>query len=147
MIMRCPPFALLENGRSPRVSSRRCRSRATARPESLVRRGAPGATATPATPGSRIRPESPKAPLLYDFDLGSAGDPSQRDRDLHLARHARVVELVSVSDSLVWGQLDVRSAERMARTGAEVRERHPVAAADACVHFVDLAGEAVRRKP
>src|SRR5262245_50814436 len=57
-------------------------------------------------------------PLLYDFDLGSAGDPSQRDRDLHLARQARVVELISVSDSLVWGQLDVCSAERMARTGA-----------------------------
>src|SRR5262249_38072087 len=83
-----------------------------------------------------------RQPLLYDFELGSAGDPAQRDRDLHLARHVRVVELVGVSDSLVWGQLDVRSAEGMAPTGAEVRERHPVAASDACVRFMDLAGEA-----
>src|ERR1051326_4583916 len=35
----------------------------------------------------------------------------------------------------------------MAGVGAEVRERHPVAAADARVELVDLAGEAVRREP
>src|SRR5689334_22438970 len=35
----------------------------------------------------------------------------------------------------------------MARAGAEVRERHPVAAADARVELVHLSGEAVGRKP
>jgi hypothetical protein len=35
----------------------------------------------------------------------------------------------------------------MTRAGAEVRERHPVAASDARVHLMDLAREAVRRQP
>src|SRR5262249_41292676 len=35
----------------------------------------------------------------------------------------------------------------MAAAGAEVRERHPISAADARIHLVDLADEAVRREP
>jgi len=44
-------------------------------------------------------------------------------------------------------ELDVRSAEGVAPAGAEVRERHAMAAADACVQVMNLAGEAVRRQP
>src|SRR4030095_14400711 len=46
-------------------------------------------------------------PLLHDLEFGSAVDLAQRDRDLHLARHGRVLELVRVADSLAPRALDV----------------------------------------
>src|SRR5712691_10990413 len=59
----------------------------------------------------------------------------------------RILERVRVPDPLVRRQFDIRAAKDMGRAGAEVGERHPVAAANPRVALVDLAGKSVRREP
>ena len=46
-----------------------------------------------------------------------------------------------------WHELDVLDREGVPLAGREIRERHLVAAADAGIHPMDLAGKAVRREP
>src|SRR5438067_13599792 len=88
-----------------------------------------------------------REPFLHDVQLSSAGHPLQGDRRLHLAGQVRVVELVRVANAFVWHQFEVLSAEGVAASGAKVRERHRVGAADFGVQMVNLARESVRRKP
>src|SRR5262249_25122378 len=85
--------------------------------------------------------------LLYDVQFRPEGDGLQRYGDRHHARQVRIVELVRVAYPFVGDQLEVFAAERMAVAGGEVRERHPVSAADFRVDLMDLAREAVGRKP
>src|SRR5262245_38379385 len=44
--------------------------------------------------------------LLHDIQLGSARDPFQGHRRLHLARQVRIVESVRVANTLVWHQFE-----------------------------------------
>src|SRR5205814_6017692 len=59
----------------------------------------------------------------------------------------RIVELVRVANAFMWHQLEICSAKGMARAGGEVCERHLVGAAGLRLYMVNLAREAVRRKP
>src|SRR6185295_5793633 len=82
----------------------------------------------------------------------AAGMPSdghllERDRRLHLSRQARIVERVGVANALIRHELEIRPVEGVTGARGEVREGHLVRAADLRIDVVDLAGEAVRRKP
>ena len=85
--------------------------------------------------------------LLHDLDFGADRNRPQRHGHLHLAGQVRVVEAVGVDELLIGHEFEVFAAEAVRVTGREVGERHAVAAADAGVDFVDLAGEAVGRQP
>src|SRR5690606_27190700 len=80
---------------------------------------------------------------LLDAQLDAAKRFLQLDHDLHLAGHARVVELVRVLDALVLHEPRVDDREAVAAAGAEILERHAVAAAFAQVELAHGADEAV----
>src|SRR5690606_35176004 len=84
---------------------------------------------------------------LLDLQVGARDALLQPDGDLHLAGQLRAVEGVGVVDQRVLDQLDELHRERVARTGAEVGERHAVAAADARLEFMHRRSKAVGRKP
>ena len=84
---------------------------------------------------------------LRDAQLGAAQHRLQCDRHLQQAGQVGVVEAVGVAESWSGTSLQVLAAEGMAVAAAEVVERHAEAAADARVHLLHLAGEAVRRQP
>ncbi len=86
-------------------------------------------------------------PLLDDVQLGATRHLAQADGGAHFTGQVRIVEAVRVLDALVRDQFAVLAAEGVRVAGREVRERHLVGAADACVHVVDLAREAIWRKP
>jgi hypothetical protein len=65
----------------------------------------------------------------------------------HHARQVGIVEAVGMPDALERHQLQVLATEGMRVAGGEVGEGHPVAAADARIEVLHLAGEAVRRQP
>jgi len=85
--------------------------------------------------------------FLRDVQFGTAEDLLQGDRRDHFTGKTRVVELVRVAEKFVWLEFEIPSAERMARSGAEIGERHFVNATDLRVHLVNFGGEAIRRKP
>src|SRR6185312_4984124 len=84
--------------------------------------------------------------LLRDAHLRADRYLLDVDRRRHGAGRA-AIEDVRVADALAGDQLQPLAAERMARPGGEVRERHLVAAAHARVDRVDLAREAIRGQP
>src|SRR5881394_3749454 len=86
-------------------------------------------------------------PFLDDTHLRADGHLLERDRGLHLAGQARVVELVGMANAFIRHELEIRAAEGVTGAGGEVREGHLVGAADLRIDMVNLAGEAVRRKP
>ena len=59
----------------------------------------------------------------------------------------RVVEPFRIANELVRHQLLVRATERVTVPRCEVGKRHPESAADLGVQVMDLAREAVGRKP
>jgi hypothetical protein len=63
----------------------------------------------------------------------------ERYRRLHFSGQIRVVEFVSVADAFVWRSLNILATERVTLLGGEVRERHPVSAADFCLDVMNLA--------
>ena len=85
--------------------------------------------------------------FLHDVDFRSAGHFLEGDRYLHLAGQVRVVECVRVADAFVRHQFEIGSTEGMTLLGGKIRERHPVATADTGIDLVNLAREAMRRKP
>jgi hypothetical protein len=85
--------------------------------------------------------------FLRDVDLGPAGYLLQGHRRLHLSGQVRILELVRVTDARVRHQFEIGAAKRVTVAGAEIRERHPVRAADLGLQVMNLAGKAMRRKP
>ncbi len=85
--------------------------------------------------------------FLHDIQLDADRHLLDRHGRLHLARQVRVVEAVRVAQALVRDQLQELPAKRVALARREVLERHLVAAADARLDAVHLAGKAVRRQP
>src|SRR5207249_2173833 len=73
--------------------------------------------------------------------------PLSGSQYLNKARQIGIVETISISDTLVGHDLQIFSAERMARIRGEIRERHPECAANLRVEMVNLAGEAIGRQP
>src|SRR5262245_13324920 len=65
---------------------------------------------------------------LHDAQFRSAGNALQGDRRLHLPGQVRILEPVGVANALVWRQLTIFAPEGVTAAGAEIRERHPVAA-------------------
>src|SRR3954447_25020017 len=84
---------------------------------------------------------------LFDVDLGSDRNRFQGYGDLDDAGQIGIVETIGVADTLVGHDLQIFSAERMARVRGEIRKRHPECAANLRFKMVDLAGEAVGRQP
>ncbi len=85
--------------------------------------------------------------FLRDIQFGSAEYLPQRNRRLHFSGQVWIVEFVRVADAFVGRQFMISSAERVALSGAEIRERHLVGAADFRVQVMDLARESIWRKP
>src|SRR5262249_28874110 len=71
----------------------------------------------------------------------------QRHGRLHFPGKVRILERVRMANAFVGHQLEISSAERVALAGREVREGHPVCPADLGIDVMNLASEAVRRKP
>src|SRR2546425_2506597 len=86
-------------------------------------------------------------PFLDYVHLSTAGHLLQRYRRLHFSGEVRVVEFVRVANVFMWHQFKIFSAEGVAVACREVREGHSVGAADFGIYVVNLAREAVRRKP
>src|SRR2546425_3510457 len=86
-------------------------------------------------------------PFLDYVHLSTAGHLLQRYRRLHFSGEVRVVEFVRVANAFMWHQFKIFSAEGVAVACGEVREGHPVGAADFGIYVVNLAREAVRWKP
>jgi hypothetical protein len=82
-------------------------------------------------------------PLL----LEGPADPFEADGHLDFSREVWVIEAVCIPNELMWHQFHVASAERVALAIGEVRERHPMSAANGRFHIMNLAGEAVRGQP
>jgi len=85
--------------------------------------------------------------FLNHMQLGAAGDRLQSDGDVHLTGKVGIVEAIGVTKAFVRDQFLINGGERMAVTGAEVGERHSVAATDSSVHMMNFAGEAIGRQP
>src|SRR5215208_3185403 len=68
--------------------------------------------------------------LLHNVDLGAADDGLERHRHLDFARQVGIVESVRVAQALAGHELQIFSAERMARARGEIAERHLESAAD-----------------
>jgi hypothetical protein len=66
---------------------------------------------------------------------------------MHLSRQVGIIKLVGIPDPHTRGKLNVFAPERMTLACTKVRKRHSVTATDTCVHFMDFAGESMRRKP
>src|SRR5262249_14936633 len=86
-------------------------------------------------------------PFLYDVQLSPDGQLLQRYCRLHFSREIRVVECVCVANALMGHQFEVPSSEGVTAACRKVREGHLVCTADFGIQMVNLAREAVRRKP
>src|SRR5882724_11281157 len=60
--------------------------------------------------------------FLHHIQFGPARNLFQGDRRLHLAGQVRIIELVAVTNPLVWGEFEVGSPEGMAFAGGKIRE-------------------------
>src|SRR5215831_12950743 len=86
-------------------------------------------------------------PFLYDVHLSPDGQLLQRYCRLHFSREIRVVECVCVANTFMRHQFEVPSSEGVTAARRKVREGHLVCTTDFGIQLVNLAREAVRRKP
>src|SRR5437773_2302286 len=90
-----------------------------------------------------------RQPFLHDLHFRPARHISERDGDLDLALHQRVVafELVRVVQPLVGFALEVPASEEVRVLLVEGREAHPVQAANLGLELVHVGRVPVRRHP
>src|SRR5438093_1688620 len=87
--------------------------------------------------------------FLHDPDFRAAGDVLERDRDLDLALHGRVLtfEFVCVMQTFVGLDLEEFAAEEVGVPLVEGRETHPVCAPDFGLELVHVCRVPVRWHP